>query len=234
MKHLVHRLTLASLAAMALVGLSSVQAAGSALDLQKAQIDLLDRVSLQRGAEAFAAKCQVCHSLKYMRFSRVGADLGWSNEEVVERLSYGSAKSTQMMMQSLDGHEAKKVFGTVPPDLSLFARLKGPDYIYTFLNSFYYEPSNGVADYFDPTSQGQWNNKVLHGTSMPAVLARDARNMTPEDFNQMTLDITNYLTYVAEPIRAKREAMGIYVLLFLFPLLILAYLLKREYWKDIH
>ncbi len=210
-----------------------VCASESKIHLLKAPINLTDTASLQRGAKLFALKCQVCHSLKYMRYQRVADDLGWSKEEVVKYLGFGQVKPTQMMLNQLNGQKAEEIFGTVPPDLTLMTGLKGSDYVYTFLNSFYYTSTNNKPNYFDPTSQGKWSNHLLEGTSMPAVMAHDQANMSEADFKKMTADITNFLTYATDPARAKREALGIWVILFLGVLLVFAYLLKKEYWKDV-
>ena len=208
---------------LTLMALSSVASAagGHGLPLDKANNDIRDTESLQRGAVLFANYCLACHSLKYMRYNRIANDLGWSNEEVVAKLSYGMSKPVDIVTTSMQEGVALDVFGTEVPDLSLMARLKGPDYIYTFIRAYHQD------------EQGNWDNKILVGTAMPNVLEGLRRHQSAEDFDQTTRDITNFLEYVGEPIKVARYDLGIKVMLFLFVLLILTYLLKREYWRDI-
>ncbi|BBP43227.1 cytochrome c1 [Thiosulfativibrio zosterae] len=208
---------------LTLIALSSAASAagGHGLALDKAHNDIRDTESLQRGAVLFANYCLACHSLKYMRYNRIANDLGWSNEEVVAKLTYGMNKPVDIVNSHMQEGVALDVFGTEVPDLSLMARLKGPDYIYTFIRAYHQD------------EQGNWDNKILVGTAMPNVLEGLKRHQSAEDFDQTTRDITNFLEYVGEPIKVTRYDLGIKVMLFLFVLFILTYLLKREYWRDI-
>jgi ubiquinol-cytochrome c reductase cytochrome c1 subunit len=208
---------------LTLITLSSVASAagGHGLALDKANNDIRDTESLQRGAVLFANYCLACHSLKYMRYNRIANDLGWSNEEVVAKLSYGMNKPVDIVNSHMQEGVALDVFGTEVPDLSLMARLKGSNYIYSFIRGYHQD------------EKGNWDNKILVGTAMPNVLEGLRRHQSEEAFEQTTRDITNFLEYVGEPIKVTRYDLGVKVMLFLFVLFILSYLLKREYWRDI-
>lgn len=205
-----------------------------------------NQASLQRGAKLFFNYCVGCHSLKYMRYSRLGEDLGLSEKEVMENLNFTGAKWGETVVSHMPEAGATAWFGKAPPDLSLEARSKSPDWIYNYLNSFYLDPSRPVG----------WNNVVFPNASMPFPLwelqglqtAEHAPGqdgpvklslsapgtMTPEQFHQATRDITSFLQYVAEPAAMQRQRMGLWVLLFIALFTGLAYLLKKEYWKDVH
>lgn len=197
-------------------------AAGPALDLEKANNSLNDQDSLQRGAVLFSNYCLACHSVKYMRYNRIAADLGWSNEEVIEKVAYGENKPVDHVMTRMLPGVAMDVLGTEVPDLSLMARLKGTDYIYTFLKGYDY----------DEQAQ-KWDNKLLKGTVMPNVLEGLERHGTQEEYQQAVRDIANFLEYVGEPAKMERHSLGWKVMLFLLVLIIFTYLLKREYWRDV-
>jgi ubiquinol-cytochrome c reductase cytochrome c1 subunit len=191
------------------------------IEFEKVDNNLRDKDSLQRGAVLFANYCMACHSVKYMRYNRIARDLGWSDEQAVEKMAYNQAKAVDNVLTRMEAGVSQALFGIEAPDLSLVSRLKGTDYLYTFIRGYYEE------------SEGVWNNKVLEGTSMPNVLEGLKRHSTEESFDQATTDLVNFLEYVGEPNKVERWDLGIKVLLFLFVLLILTYLLKREYWKDI-
>jgi ubiquinol-cytochrome c reductase cytochrome c1 subunit len=209
-----------------------------------------DRASLQRGARLFFNYCGGCHSLKYVRYSRLADDLGLSEDEVMKNFNFTGAKFGEPVVAHMPADDAKAWFGKEPPDLSLEARAKGVDFIYAYLNAFYLDPSRPVG----------WNNTVFPNASMPNVLwelqglqvavhapakagqeavveklelAQPGR-MTPEEFRQATRDIATFLEYTAEPAVLQRQSVGVWVLLFLAGLTFLLYLLKHEYWKDVH
>jgi ubiquinol-cytochrome c reductase cytochrome c1 subunit len=218
MKKLVWMLSLFTLLSTSVV----VNAAGGyKIELEPTNNNLQDKDSLQRGAVHFANYCMACHSVKYMRYNRVAQDLGWSNEEVVEKMSYGQNKAVDIIETRMLPDIGLTVLGAAPPDLSLMARLKGTDYIYTFLRSYYQD------------DKGNWNNHALPGTSMPNVLESLQRQMSAEEYAQTTRDIANFMEYVGEPAKLKRLDLGWKVIVFLLFLLLLTYLLKREYWRDI-
>ncbi|WP_024851282.1 cytochrome c1 [Hydrogenovibrio kuenenii] len=197
-------------------------AAEHGIQLEKANINLKDKASLQRGAILFSNYCMACHSLKYMRYNRIARDLGWTDDEIIKKMAYGQAKPVDDVMTRMLPGVAMEVLGTKVPDLSLMARLKGPDYIYTFLKGFEYDEKTK-----------KWDNKVLHGTAMPNILEDVQRQAPKEKYDQDVRDITNFLDYVGEPIKLERQSLGWKVMLFLFIFFIITYLLKKEYWRDI-
>ncbi len=200
----------------------NVQAAGGYLiELEAANNDLRDQESLKRGAVLFSNYCMACHSLKYMRYNRIARDLGWTDEEVIAQVAYGLSSATETVKARMEDGVAKAVLGSDAPDLSLMARLKGDDYIYTFLRAYYQDES------------GEWNNKALKGTAMPNVLEGIQRHATPEEYAEAARDITNFLAYAGEPSKLERLDLGWKVIAFLLVLLVLLYFLKKEYWRDV-
>jgi ubiquinol-cytochrome c reductase cytochrome c1 subunit len=240
--------TLAGIAAGMLVSVSAFASSGA--DLLKSGTDLGDRQSLQRGAALYMNYSSACHSLKYLRYSRIGEDLGLSEEEVMQNLNFTGAKYGEQINVSLNEADANKWFGKMPPDLSLIARVRGSDWIYTYLKSFYLDESRPLG----------WNNKLFPNASMPNPLWQmqglqyaeygepdkagdrpvhglkitQPGSMQPAQFDQAVRDITTFLEYAGEPAALKREKLGVWVILFLVAFTFLAYLLKHEYWKDVH
>jgi len=218
---------------------------------QHAGTDITDTESLQRGARNFMNYCSGCHSLKYLRYNRLGEDLKIPAAEVAASLMFTSEKPFDGINSAMPADSAT-LFGKRPPDLSLTARAKGVDYIYSFLKGFY----------LDKSAPWGVNNMVLPNASMPFVLQSQQglqkpvfKNETvdgeakvvltgvepllpgslkPEEYDQFVRDIANFLDYAGEPIKAKRQSLGIYVIAFLLVFLVIAYLLKKEYWKDVH
>ncbi len=235
----------------------SLLASGS-VPLDKADIDLSNKASLQRGFKYFMNYCYGCHSLGLTRYSRIGEDLGipkkvlqseviFARDEKGEPVKVGSYLKNAM--RDAYGSEA---FGKAPPDLSVTARARGADWIYTYLRGFYLDPSrplgvNNTA--FDNVGmphvlwelQGwQVLKKPEHGDGHDTgheqgelVLAKPG-SVSPVEYDQIVRDITNFLAYQAEPVREKRLQTGIFVMLFLFVFFVAAYFLKKEYWKDVH
>ena len=218
--------------------------------LQQAGNDLTDRASLQRGAQAYMSYCSGCHSLKYLRYSRMAEDLGLTEDQVMANLNFTGAKVGEQIHVSMSKEQGDKWFGKMPPDLSLIARVRGTDWIYTYLKSFYLDESRPLG----------WNNKLLPNASMPnplwelqglqhaefgepdaagerhpeRLVVTSPGHVQPAEFDQTVRDITNFLEYAGEPAVLKRQSMGVWVVLFLALLAFLAYLLKNEYWKDVH
>jgi len=218
---------------------------------QHAGTDITDTESLQRGARNFMNYCSGCHSLKYLRYNRLGEDLKIPAAEVAASLMFTSEKPFDGINSAMPADSATW-FGKRPPDLSLTARAKGVDYIYSLLKGFY----------ADKTRPWGVNNRVLPNISMPFVLQAlqgtqkpvfknetvdgEAKvvltgvepllpgSLKPEEYDQFVRDIANFLDYAAEPVKAKRQSLGIYVTAFLLVFWVLAYLLKKEYWKDVH
>ena len=209
---------------LSLVPLSfSIFAAGGKVHLDNADTDIMDRASLQNGAKLFMNYCSGCHAISFMRYNRIGADLGLSDELITENLMFAGSKPGETMVTAMPEGAASKWFGGVPPDLSLVARSKGTDWIYTYLRSFY----NDEARIFGV------NNKVLVNASMPDVLWSLREAQSEAEFDNSVRDITNFLDYVGEPAKLIRLQLGKWVLLFLGVLFVLTYMLKKEYWKDV-
>ncbi len=206
-----------------LVALSLNGLAAGKVNLDHADTDIMDRASLQNGAKLFMNYCSGCHAISFMRYNRIGSDLGLSDELVKQNLMFAGNKPGETMVTAMPEDAASKWFGGVPPDLSLVARSKGTDWIYTYLRSFYEDESRifGV------------NNKVLANASMPDALWSLKDTQSETEFDNSVRDITNFLDYVGEPAKLIRLQLGKWVLLFLGVLFILVYMLKKEYWKDV-
>lgn len=234
----------------------AVMAATEELKLERAPIDGRNLISLQRGAQVFVNYCLNCHSANYMRYNRL-ADLGLTEQQIRDNLIFTDAKVGDLMKIAMDPKDSREWFGAPPPDLTVVARSRashagsGADWLYTYLRSFYRDASR-------PTG---WNNVVFPNVGMPHVLyqlqgeqvltteqvpgpgypvevqklALEKRGtMTPPEYDRLVADLVNYLNYMAEPASGDRKQIGIYVLWFLGVMFVLAYLLKKEYWKDVH
>jgi ubiquinol-cytochrome c reductase cytochrome c1 subunit len=223
---------------------------GEGVHLQDANIDLADKESLQRGAESFVNRCMGCHSLKYMRYNRMGEDLGLDEVRLRQEYILTGAKPGDLMVSSMLPQDSEKWFGTAVPDLTLVTRWRSPDWVYTYLKSFYLDENRPFGV----------NNAVFPDVGMPHVLGGlqglqeavyaqaegeghgplegfelvQAGTMSPDEYDGMVRDLTNFLTYAGEPMKLERQRLGLYVLLFLGVLFVLAYALKKEFWKDVH
>lgn len=239
----------------------AANAAGSGVPLDHMEVDLKDKASLQRGMALFVNYCMGCHSAKYQRYERAAQDLGMPVELVEQNLILGDHKVGEQMTISMTKGDAANWFGAPPPDLTLEARLRGPDWIYTYLRSFYKDEERpwGV------------NNVVFKDVGMPNVLESlqgvQINNCTPEelvsaetkidpltnkeigkcltvvkgtgelsedDFDKAVYDLVNFMAYIGEPSKLDSHRIGTYVLIFLFFFFFLAFALKKEYWKDVH
>ena len=200
----------------------NVFAAGD-LHLDHANTDISDTASLQNGAKLFMNYCSGCHAIGFMRYNRIAQDLNLSDSLVAEHLMFAGEKPGETISTAMPKEGAAKWFGGTPPDLSLVARSKGTDWIYTYLRGFYEDDSKAFGV----------NNKVLENASMPDVLWSLKEGKSEPEFDQDVRDITNFLDYVGEPAKLIRTSLGVWVLLFLGVLLVLTYLLKKEYWKDV-
>jgi ubiquinol-cytochrome c reductase cytochrome c1 subunit len=243
---------------------TSLASGGEHAKLDAVKIDLSDKASLQRGARMFVNYCLSCHSASYMRYNRMGEDLGISEELVKENLMFAADKTGELMKAAMTREDAKKWFGTAPPDLSLVARSRGPEWFYTYMRSFYRDEKSSTG----------WNNTVFPSVAMPHVLhdaqglqravyrtethesesVKDGKkvkkvteekvfdrfeiekpgSMTTQQYDESMRDLTNFMVYVGEPAKLVRYRIGIFVLGFLAIFLVVAYLLKKEYWKDVH
>lgn len=220
--------------------------------LQRANTDVGNIASLQRGARNYVNYCLGCHSAQYVRYNRLAEDLDLSEQQVIDNLMFTGERPFDTMQKAMPIADARAWFGNPPPDLSLIARSRGTDYLYTFLKSFYLDPSrpNGV------------NNLVLPGASMPHVLwelqgfqravyegepdaqgnvhktfkgfeAATAGKLDAEQYDQFVRDTVNFLAYIGEPIQLERRNLGIRVLGFLLVFFLFAYFLKKEIWKGV-
>ena len=232
-----------------LVSLQALAAGGG--NLQQAGNDLGDQASLQRGAALYMNYCSGCHALKYVRYSRIANDLGLTEEQVQDSLNFTGAKFGEQIHVAMAPEDAQEWFGQVPPDLSLVSRVRGSDWIYTYLKSFY----------LDDTRPLGWNNTLFPNASMPnplwmmqglqraefgpldeatgerpveRLVIAEPGNVDPARYDQAVRDITNFLEYVGEPAALKRHELGVWVILFLAFFTFLAWLLKKEYWRDVH
>ena len=213
--------------------------------LDKAPASLGDNASLQRGAQFFVANCLACHSAAYMRYNRL-LDIGMSKEEVVKLLPEGS-KLGSTMKAAMDSESAKAAFGKAPPDLSVEVRARGADWVYTYLRSFYVDatrpsgvnnlvfPMVAMPNILGPMQGDQALEVAQHEGHEVQMLKQTAPgSMSTTEFNATVGDLVNYLDFMSEPAKLVRYKLGYIVLGFLFILLILTYLLKKEFWKDIH
>lgn len=202
---------------------TQIFASGGLMHLDSANNDVHNEKSLQNGAKLYFNYCSGCHSIEYMRYQRISDDLNIEPKLVEENFIFTNQKIKQLVKSSISKHNAVGWFGANPPDLSLTARSRGVDWIYSYLRGFY--P--------DDSSQFGVNNHILVGTSMPDVLANKKASMSEADFNSEIRDLTNFLDYVSEPIQLQRGQIGKNVLIFLAILLLLSFLLKKEYWQDV-
>jgi len=203
---------------------SVIAAGGGNENLDRVHVDLRDKGSLQRGAATFANYCQSCHGIKYMRYNRMATDLGISEDVLRSNFLQPSQKPSDIMDITMSEEDAKRWFGTAPPDLSLTARSRSPEWIYTFLRSYR----------VDEQSITGWNNDLFADVAMPHVLYSVQEASTREEYDETVRDLTNFLVYVAEPAKLVRYNIGIWVLIFMGVFIVCAYFLKKEYWKDVH
>lgn len=241
-------------------------AAGVNVKLDRVDIDLTDKAAMQDGLKTFTNYCMGCHSAQYQRYERVANDLGIPEEIMMDNIVFTGAKIGDHMKSAMQPGEAKGWFGAAPPDLTLVARVRGNDWLYTYLRSFYE----------DPTRPYGVNNTVFPNVGMPHVLAplqgrqvygckqvqvvENGRRqfdpltgtpITSEQCDQLTVvpgtgalseaeydetvkNLVTFLAYSANPVKLESQRIGTYVLLFLAVFFVFAYLLKREYWKDVH
>jgi ubiquinol-cytochrome c reductase cytochrome c1 subunit len=241
-----------ALVALGLLCAGTALAEEGEIALLHADTDIRNTESLQRGARNFMNDCSGCHSLKYLRYNRMAEDLKIPPAELEHNLMFTSDKAFDGITLAMPP-DAVGWFGKQPPDLSLMSRERGVDYMYSYLKGFY----------VDKTRPWGVNNLYLPGASMPHVLAQlqglqkpvfkpgsdgngaaqvelvgveamSPGTMKPEEYDQFVRDLANFLDYAGEPIKDKRQNMGVFVMLFLLAFFVFAYLLKKEYWKDVH
>ena len=214
--------------------------AGAEVELDKAPINTADQESLKRGAKGFVEYCLTCHGANFMRYNR-HRDIGMSEEDIRKELIHTGQKTGDLMEAAMRKKEAEEWFGVVPPDLSVIARARGADWLYTYLRTFYQ----------DESTYSGWNNLVFDKVAMPHVLHQlqgwqilepETNNlvttspgtMTTEEYDRFVADLVNYMVYLGEPHALYRKELGLIVILFLLGMLGLTYLLKKEYCRDVH
>jgi ubiquinol-cytochrome c reductase cytochrome c1 subunit len=245
------RSSLLTLAAMLAFAGPALASGGGGAFQQPANNDVSNVASLQRGARNFVNYCQGCHSAKYVRYNQLARDLGMTEEQVIKNLMFGAAKPTETMDIAMRPADSLRWFGIAPPDLSLMARSKGPDYIYNYLRTFYLDPKRpaGVNNLMLPNSamphvlwelQGLQTavfEDVEHNGTTQTVFTKFEQaspgSLSPEQYDEFVRDTVNFLDYIAEPVKLKRQSLGILVIAFLLVFGVLAYLLKQEIWKDV-
>lgn len=226
--------------------------AGGHIHLEEANIDPNNTQSLQRGARLFVNYCLSCHSASLMRYERMGKDLGIDEKLVAQNLMFTGGKVGDLMTVAMYPDDAKEWFGTVPPDLSVIARSRGVDWLYTYLHGFYRDDTKltGVNNLAFPdvgmpnvlwelqgrqeaviTTSKDHDGKEVKSVSLELV---QPGLMSPKEFDRAVRDLVNFLDYMGEPAKHERRTLGIKVILFLMVFLVLAYLMKRDYWKDVH
>jgi len=218
--------------------------AESSVALEPFDVNLKDKASLQSGAAIFINYCMGCHGAQYSRYNRVASDLGIPEELMEEFLIFDTDASIgDLMTTAMPAEQAKNWYGVAPPDLTLVARVRSPDWLYGYLQGFYLDTARPFGV----------NNTVFQNVGMPNVLAdlqgeqRCASDdctdllhvdgtgtLSEEEFDKVVYDLVNFMTYLGEPARMHRERIGTYVLFFLAFLLVFVFMLNREYWKDIH
>jgi ubiquinol-cytochrome c reductase cytochrome c1 subunit len=221
--------------------------------LEKAPTDITDKAALQEGAKLYVNYCMGCHSLNYSRFERVGKDLGMTEEEVKQNLMFTADKIGETMTIAMTKADGVNWFGVAPPDLSVTARSRGVDWIYNYLLTFYVDPARpfGVNNLifkdvamphvlwerqglqkpvYETVTEGGQSHQVIK--SLEPVNQADAAKA--ENYRKDVLNLVTFLEYVGEPAKLERQRLGLWVLIYLVILTIVAYLLKKEYWRDVH
>lgn len=240
------------LSAAALLASSLAMAAGSTVPLDKAPIDLTDKVSLQNGARLFQNYCLGCHQMQYQRYARTFRDLDIPEEVGMANLMFTGEKVGDHITNTMATKDAEKWFGAAPPDLTNVARVRGPDWLYTYLRTFYEDPSRpfGVNNDVFPMVgmphvlrelQGKpykaYETRMVDGESKEVyvgIKTDGTGEMNSEEYDRAVADLVNYLEYVGEPTKMEAHALGVKVLVFLLIFFVMAYLLKKEYWRDVH
>ena len=193
------------------------------LACSSAPIDFNNKGSLQNGAKLFMNYCVGCHTAQYVRHSRIAKDLEIPPELVEKYLMVTTDQIGDHITAGIDPDVQASWFGAPPPDLSLETRLRGDDWVYTYLLSFYEDPSRPWGA----------NNLVLPNAAMPHVLHNMQEELSKEEFESEVGDLVNFMAWMGEPVRHDRKVIGSFVILFLLVLLIPVYLLNKEFWKDV-
>ncbi len=228
-------------------------AAGGDFPLDSAPNRVNNNASLQNGAKIFVNHCLGCHSAVSLRYNRL-RDIGLSDQQIKDNLILGDQKVGDLMTIAMSPKDAKAWFGKVPPDLSVEARARGTDWLYTYFRTYYKDENS-------PTG---WNNLVYPNVGMPHVLwelqgeriakfenVKDAHDpskttkvfkgfeqvspgsMKPQEYDDNIADLVSFMSWMAEPTQLQRKRIGVVVLLFLAIFTLIAWRLNKAYWKDI-
>jgi ubiquinol-cytochrome c reductase cytochrome c1 subunit len=252
------RLAAAVVACVIVFAPGPARAASEGVKLDDISTDVTDLASLQSGARTFVNWCLNCHSASLMRYNAL-REIGLTEEQIRDHLLFTAEKIGMPMAIAMSPRDAKDWFGATPPDLSVIARSRGPDWLYTYLRSFYRDGSALTG----------WNNLVYPNVGMPHVLwklqgervarehevSKDGRPILDEagqplkivkleplipgsqsavEYDKTVYDLVNFLAWMGEPHQMARKRLGYWVLIGLTVLIFLAYFLKRAYWKDVH
>ena len=242
---------------VALIVLALPIGAGAAsegkMEMEHFEASLKNKSSLQHGAKLFVNYCLSCHSARFMRYNRMAEDLEIPPELVQENMMFAAEKIGDPMETTMPEDDAEQWFGVAPPDLSLIGRLRGPEWLYNYMRTFY----------LDESTPSGWNNVVFENVAMPHALyelqgsqraifktetdkhgiehkvldrfeSATPGEMTAEEYDHAVRDLTNFLVYMGEPAKLVRVKYGIWVMLFLAIFAVFAYMLKKEYWRDVH
>jgi len=247
---------------MVLAPITAGASGGAAAPLDSIEVDLTNKASLQRGMANFANRCMGCHSAQYQRFERAATDLEIPNELVEQYLIFDKDKKIgEHMTNAMPAADAKNWFGNPPPDLTLEARLRGPDWVYTYLRSFYKDESRPwgvnnvvfpdvgmpnvledlqgtVVNHCAPEDLHSEHDEIdpLTGAAIGGCMSIEPKSgtLSEAEFDQYVYDLVNFMAYMGEPSKLVSGKIGTYVLIFLVILFVFAFALKKEYWKDVH
>ncbi len=240
-----------SLVFLIVMTIAETVVASDAVDMLPISIDIHDKARLQRGAKLFMNYCSGCHSLRYLRYNRMAKDLGITtfdgsvDEDLLKNnLIFTTSKIHDPIQISMPPVDARQWFGKAPPDLSLSARERGPNWIYTYLKSFYVDKKRPfgtnnlvIPEVAMPNILFPLQGEVLavkKGNEQPYLQLVSQGEMSQPQFDSALQDLVTFLTYVGEPVKLVRYRLGIFVLIFLAVLLVFAYQLKKTYWRRIH
>jgi ubiquinol-cytochrome c reductase cytochrome c1 subunit len=212
--------------------------------------------SLQRGARNFINYCSGCHAMKFLRYSRMAKDLKIPTEQLKAYLLPAGASPADYMQASLAPADGVAWFGKEPPDLSLIARSRSPDKLYKFLKTFYLDPSRptrsnnlvlnnpampavlseleGVKAAVFRKVETNVNGRIVSNQEFDHFVTVTPGELTPAEFDGFVRDTVNFLDYASEPAQVDRRSIGVWVVLFMLTFTWMAWLLKKEYWKDVH
>ncbi len=231
---------------------STTMAASGNVPLDEAPIDLSDKASLQRGAQTFMNYCAGCHSMQYQRYSRTFEDLSIPEELGQKYLQVTGDKPTDYMQRAMPAESAGTWFGAPPPDLTLVARVRGADWLYTYLRTFYVDksrpfgvnnkvfPDVGMPHALQPlqgTPQETYEEVMVDGEMVKRYTGIQSAGdgaLSADEYDKAVADLVNFLEYTGEPFRPQSESIGKWVLVFIIVLFVFVFLLKKEYWREVH